>query len=185
MSAATEAAAEPFGPFVARFDDAVDRTLDRLRGNPIADRVFYGLSEAANFSLLWYGVALVRAAISPRYRRDVLRLAVCIGLESLVVNQGLKQLFGRGRPDRTDHVDPHRLRLPSTTSFPSGHASSAVFAASLLIDTDPRRRWLWCGLAGLVATSRPYVRIHHASDVAGGALAGWLLARVARRLWRL
>ena len=185
MSAANDTAAEPFGPFVARFDDTVDRALDRLRGNPVADRVFYGLSEAANFSLLWYGVALVRAAVSPRYRRDVVRLAVCIGLESLVVNQGLKRRFRRGRPDRTDHVDPHRLRLPSTTSFPSGHASSAVFAASLLTDTDPRRRWLWYGLAGLVATSRPYVRIHHASDVAGGALAGWLLARIARRLWRL
>ena len=176
---------QPFGPAVARFDDAVDRTLDRLRGNPLADRVFYGLSEAANFSALWYGVAIVRAALSPRYRRDVLRLAVCIGLESLIVNQGLKRLFRRGRPDRAAHVDAHRLREPSTSSFPSGHASSAVFAASLLSDTDRRHRWLWYGLAGLVATSRPYVRIHHGSDVVGGAVVGWALGRLARRVWPL
>ena len=176
---------QPFGPLVARFDDAVDRALDRVRGNPVADRLFYGLSEAANFSLLWYGVALARAAISPRYRRDIARLAVCIGIESLVVNQGLKRLFRRGRPERAGHVDPHPLRQPSTSSFPSGHASSAVFAAGLLSDTDPRRRWLWYGLAGLVSASRPYVRIHHASDVLGGAAVGWALGRIARRLWPL
>lgn len=176
---------QPFGPAVARFDDAVDRALDRLRGHPVADRVFYGLTEAANFSLLWYGVALVRAAVSPRYRRDVVRLAVCIGLESVIVNQGLKRLFRRSRPDRTDHVDPHGLRQPSTSSFPSGHASSAMFAASLLTDTDPRRRGLYYGLAALVSASRPYVRIHHASDVVGGAVVGWLLGRLARRLWPL
>ena len=184
--AATEQAGDqPFGPTVARFDDAVDRAFDRLRGHPVADRLFYGLSEAANFSLLWYGVAVARAVVSPRHRRDVVRLAVCIGVESLVVNQGLKRVFRRGRPDRSEHTDPHRLRVPSTTSFPSGHASSAVFAAALLSDTDRRHRGLWYGLAALVAASRPYVRIHHASDVVGGAAAGWVLGRVARRLWPL
>ena len=176
---------QPFGPVVAGFDDAVDRALDRLRGHPIADRIFYGLTEAANFSLLWYGVAVVRAAVSPRYRRDVVRLAVCIGLESVIVNQGLKRLFRRARPDRTDHVDAHALRQPSTSSFPSGHASSAMFAASLLGDTDRRHRGLYYGLAALVSASRPYVRIHHASDVVGGAVVGWVLGRIARRIWPL
>ncbi len=174
---------QPFGPTVARFDDAVDRALDRLRGNPVADRVFYGLSEAANFSVLWYGLAVARAVVSPKYRRDVVRLAVCVGVESLIVNQGIKRLFRRNRPDRTDHVDPHRLRSPQTSSFPSGHASSAVFAATLLTDGDRGRRWLWYGIAALVATSRPYVRIHHASDVVGGVVVGRVLGLLARRLW--
>lgn len=174
---------QPFGPTVARFDDAVDRALDRLRGNPVADRIFYGLSEAANFSLLWYGCAIVRAAVSPRYRRDVVRLAVCVGIESVIVNQGIKRLFRRTRPDRTGHDDPHRLRHPQTSSFPSGHASSGFFAATLLADGDRRRRWLWYGLASLVSTSRPYVRIHHASDVVGGVVVGRVLGLVARRLW--
>jgi undecaprenyl-diphosphatase len=58
-----------------------------------------------------------------------------------------------------------------------------VFAAMLLADGDRRRRWLWYGLAALVATSRPYVRIHHASDVVGGVVVGRLLGTAARRLW--
>ena len=40
----------------------------------------------------------------------------------------------------------------------------------------------WYALAGLVATSRIHVRIHHTSDVAGGIVAGTLLGMVARRV---
>ena len=38
-------------------------------------------------------------------------------------------------------------------------------------------------LAGVVASSRVYVKIHHASDVVAGAAIGVGLAAVARRVW--
>ena len=177
-------AAHPFGPLVGRVDDAFDSALDHLRGNPVADRLSYALSEGANFSVLWHVVNLVRLVLRPSLRRDVVRLAVALGIESVLVNQGLKRLFRRQRPafagDR-----PHDLRTPSTSSFPSGHASSAFLAANLLAATHRRGRVGWYALAGLVALSRPYVRIHHASDVAGGAVVGVVLGRITRRLWRV
>ena len=37
--------------------------------------------------------------------------------------------------------------------------------------------------SSFVATSRAYVRIHHASDIVAGAAVGLALAAVARRLW--
>ena len=174
----------PFGATIGRFDDGVDAAIDRLRGNPVADRVFYGLSEAANFSMLWHGLNVARLIVRPDLRRDVVRLAVALGVESVLVNQGLKRLFRRQRPafagDR-----PHDLRTPSTSSFPSGHASSAFLVAGLLTASHRRGRPLWYLLAALVALSRPYVRIHHASDVAGGAVVGALLARMVTRVWRV
>jgi undecaprenyl-diphosphatase len=42
----------------------------------------------------------------------------------------------------------------------------------------------WFTLAALVASSRVYVRMHHASDVAGGALLGLALGGFARRFVR-
>jgi len=176
---------QPFGQFVGDIDEAFDRALDKVRGNVVADRVFYGLSQAFNFSVGWHVVNLVRLAISPRRKREVLRLAVCLGIESLLVNQGVKRLFRRRRPAFVgDH--PHSLRQPSTSSFPSGHATSAFLAATLLASGASRRtRWAWSALAALVSLSRPYVRVHHASDVVGGALIGRLLGRLARRLWPL
>src|SRR5262249_27642601 len=88
----------PFGPAVAAFDAAVDRALDRLRGDPVADRVFYTASALGDWSLLWHLIGLARAAVDPAWRRDELRLSTVLVVESLTVNQGVKRLFKRRRP---------------------------------------------------------------------------------------
>jgi undecaprenyl-diphosphatase len=93
----------------------------------------------------------------------------------------VKRLFRRDRPEASDH--PHELRRPRTSSFPSGHASSAVMAATLLSASHRRARPLWWALAAAVAWSRVHVKVHHASDVLGGAVLGRILGRLARRFW--
>jgi undecaprenyl-diphosphatase len=75
------------------------------------------------------------------------------------------------------------LRTPRTTSFPSGHASSAFLAATLLSDSS-RAKPVYFAIATIVATSRIHVRIHHASDVAGGVAIGLALGALAKRLTR-
>ena len=40
-------------PAVDQFDQAVDRAWDTIRGNPVADRVFYAASEMGDFGLIW------------------------------------------------------------------------------------------------------------------------------------
>lgn len=170
---------------VARFDDAVDRAFDGLRGTPAADRLFYSLTELADFSLLWHVIGFGRAlpargAKGDRLAREAVELSVVLGVESLVVNQGIKSLFRRQRPVHQGER-PHRLRTPLTSSFPSGHASAAFVAAAVL-SRDRRLAVPAYGLAALVASSRVYVRIHHASDVVGGAAVGLALGIVARKV---
>jgi undecaprenyl-diphosphatase len=172
---------------VSRFDDAVDRALDPLRGNPVADRLFYSLTELADFSLLWHLVGFGRAlpargAKGDQLAREAVELSVVLGIESLLVNQGIKSLFRRQRPVHQGER-PHTLRTPLTSSFPSGHASAA-FCAAAVLSRDRRLVVPAYGLAALVATSRVYVRIHHASDVVGGAAVGIALGGVARRALR-
>ena len=170
-----------FGSAVARFDEWFDQTLDLVRGNAVADRIFYLASGVGDMSMLWHLVGATRAALDPDRLGDAVRLSAVLGLESVTVNQGLKRLFKRGRPV-FEGTRPHRLRTPSTTSFPSGHASAAFCAATVLSGEDPQHAALWFGLATVVAVSRPYVRIHHASDVVGGAVIGYVAGRVARAL---
>jgi undecaprenyl-diphosphatase len=173
-----------FGPAVAAFDAAADRALARVRGHPVTDRVFYTASTLGDWSLLWHLIGVGRAVVDPSRRREAVRLSTVLLVESIVVNQGVKRLFKRGRPP-LDGDRPHPLRTPTTTSFPSGHASAAVCAATLLSDGDPSRRPLWYGLAAVVALSRPYARDHHASDTVAGALLGYAIGRAARALWPL
>ncbi|MCB1015633.1 MAG: phosphatase PAP2 family protein [Acidimicrobiales bacterium] len=174
--------ADAFAP-VARFDDAVDRAFDRLRGRPAVDRVMYGASALGDFSLVWALVGSVRSLRSERDEQAFVRLVAGLGLESLLVNQGIKRLFRRARPVVTTDRPLH-LRTPLTTSFPSGHASSGAFAAVLLADGS-RVPALWCAVALVVAGSRVHVRIHHASDIVAGAAVGAALGLAVRRLWRL
>ena len=72
------------------------------------------------------------------------------------------------------------MHRPITSSFPSGHAASAFTAAMLLRDSPLAP--VYFVLAGLVATSRVYVKMHHASDVLVGAALGVAMGAVARRV---
>lgn len=171
-----------FGGGVARFDERADRLLDALRGRPSADRAFRLASDIADFSMIWHGVNLVRG-VAVRRPDQVIGLAVALGVESLLVNQGIKRLFRRERPTAAgDARTP--VRRPSTSAFPSGHASAAAFNATILTSWDRRRAPLWWTLAAWVGFSRAHVRIHHPSDVVGGAVIGAVLGVAAIRLLR-
>lgn len=172
------------GPWVAGFDRAADEVLEHVRGHRLPDVVFTWASHLGDFSTIWHLTNLARGASSPRRARQIPRFALALGAESLLVNQGLKRVFGRPRP--TLAGDPRfPVRRPSTSSFPSGHASAAAFAATVLTGWDGRRSApLWWTMAGVVATSRAYVRIHHASDVVAGMTVGLGLGAIARTVLR-
>jgi undecaprenyl-diphosphatase len=166
---------------VARFDRSVDRAFDRLRGQPFADRLFYGASAAGEHGLIWVGLGAVRALRGGTHVRAGRRIVIGIAIESILVNGGIKSLFRRRRPE-VDTPRPLPLRIPITSSFPSGHASAAFFGAALLSDGDAALAPLYYGTAVVVAASRVYVKIHHASDVVGGAIVGAGLGRLAKRI---
>lgn len=172
-----------FGPGVDRFDEAVDAALETIRGNPTVDRVFTTASHVGDFSLIWHAINIAIGVVNRKPKR-IVAFAALIGLESLVVNQGIKRLFKRSRPTIDGDVGLN-VRRPRTSSFPSGHASSATFAAAMLA---PRVAFPYSALirvaAGLVATSRAYVRVHHASDVVAGIITGAALVSVTRRVLR-
>jgi len=165
------------GEAIDRFDARFDRRVDAMRGNAFFDRLFYTASFFADHGVLWIVLAIVRyftnvggaeAAHFAGIR------AVCAELgQAGLVNLGIKSLFRRNRPV-IQEPRPFYLRTPRTTSFPSGHATASMVAAVVLSDGTP---WAWFlfPLAAIVAFSRIYVRIHHASDVIGGVILGLAL----------
>jgi membrane-associated phospholipid phosphatase len=168
---------------VARFDEAIERKVDDLRGHRTLDRVMYAASEIGDFSLVWHLIGTARSLAPDRAPVHAVRLSGLLGLESLLVNGLIKSAFGRRRPP-WEHDRPHQLRQPRTSSFPSGHASSAALAVGVLSQRDPL--WpLYAVVGATVASSRVYVKVHHPSDVVAGALLGVGLAALARRLWPL
>lgn len=170
----------PVQAAIVRFDAAVDTALDRWRGKPAIDRVFYTASELGDFSLIWHLVATTKGLRRGDDLEGTARLIAALGLESLIVNGGIKSIFRRKRPV-TDVPRPHRLRKPRSSSFPSGHASAATVFVVMASEGDSLAP-LYVAAAATVAMSRIYVRIHHASDVVGGVVVGTALG-VAMRRW--
>lgn len=168
-----------FGGRIGAFDARADTWLEPVRRRRAAGRMFHAASEIGDFSLVWQGIGLAYGLGVRQDWRESAVFAALIGAESVVLNQGIKRLFKRRRP--TTSGDPRMpVRTPSTSSFPSGHASSAAFAATLLtVWTGAIWAPLWFVVALIVACSRAVVRIHFASDVIAGVVIGLALAQIA------
>ncbi len=166
---------------VAAFDEQVDRGFDHLRGRRLPDRIFYVASELGDFGLIWHLIAVARGLRGGRFEREAVRVPTILGAESILVNGLIKSFFRRTRP-MWDQPRAYRIRRPRSSSFPSGHASSAMTAAAVLGEHDPLVP-LYYAAGAVVAASRVYVKIHHASDVVAGVATGLLLGRLFRRLW--
>ena len=166
---------------VTDFDNHVDRLFDHLRGHPVADRLFYGASAVGDHGMLWMMLGAVRGLRGEHHWPAAVRVGLGVGIESVIVNIGIKSIFRRSRPV-IEVPRPLPLRIPLTSSFPSGHATSAFCAATLLSDGDAHLAPLYFGAATIVALSRIHVKIHHASDVVGGVAVGLLLGQIGKRI---
>lgn len=167
---------------VHELDEVIDKWLEPRRTATL-DRIFYGLSSAADHGLLWHAAGVLRA-VRRREPTYALRFSAALGVESAITNLVVKSLFRRVRPQEHfthDEPLPYGMRRPITSSFPSGHAATAFMCASVLSKGNRGGR-AWFVLAGLVASSRVYVRMHHASDVVAGAGLGLALGAIARRV---
>jgi undecaprenyl-diphosphatase len=162
-----------------RIDAVGDALLEPLRQRKFFVACFGVASTVGDFSIAWHIIGFARAVGSMERLWQAVALSVALGIESLIVNQGIKRMFRRERPTTSGD---HRfdIRTPSTSSFPSGHASSATFAVFILISyTGFPLGLLWIGLALVIALSRVVVRIHHATDILGGIMTGAILGSIA------
>lgn len=106
-------------------------------------------------------------------------LAASVG--GWVLNNGLKEVFGRARPT----VVPHLSEVASL-SFPSGHAmtSAAVYLTLgvllMRLADRPITKFYCLGVAMLatflIGTTRVYLGVHYPTDVLGGWLIGFAWA---------
>ena len=119
-----------------------------------------GLWNRGNISGVLLGIAVLDGAAGVA----TVRLAITSLVATNVVVEGLKRGTNRARPDGEHNR--------SNSSFPSGHAASAVTLAVVFA-----RRWkrvalaIWLA-AILVACSRVYLDRHYLSDVLVAAAIG-------------
>jgi len=167
-------------PAVEAFDARIDAAAGRWRGRPLADALAYGASALGDHGLVWFLIGLVRGRRAGRHRAVAVWALLFSGTVTPVVNAAVKKAVSRGRPVARDD-DPRPVRVPPSTSFPSGHALAGWCAATLLADDDPLAPAYYL-MAAAVSVSRIHLRQHHATDVLAGAAVGIGLGCLGRRV---
>ena len=112
----------------------------------------------------------------------MVRLSAGLGVESLLVNQGVKRLFHRQRPVYVAGDGPDGAAHAPHEQLPERPRQLRLLRRRPARRRQPRLAGLWFGLAGVVACSRIHVRMHHASDVVVGAAIGATFGMVTDKL---
>jgi undecaprenyl-diphosphatase len=148
---------------------------------PALDRAMARLSHAADYSRLSLASGAILAAGGGRQGRRAAAFGlVSVAVTAGVVNVGLKPVGRRRRPDRATEQVPvaRHVRMPSSTSFPSGHSAAAFAFATGVGHVLPSAAIPLRGLAALVAYSRVHTGVHYPGDVVAGALLGTVVAQL-------
>ena len=169
---------------LARELDTVDRALYQTIGavrTPLLDASMARLSNAANHSRLWLGCAAVMAATGNRQARRAAFLGVAsIGLSAVISNIIVKPLLARARPQRDAAAVPSDrwVRMPTSSSLPSGHSASAFAFATAVGYELPALSILLRVVAAAVAYSRVHTGVHYPADAVAGSVIGASAAQI-------
>jgi undecaprenyl-diphosphatase len=172
---------------VQHLDERLMRRFRRRRWGAL-DGSLVAVTRAANYSRLWLAIAAGLATFGGRRgRRAAEDGLIAIAIAAVVANGPAKLLVRRRRPDR--QFRPTLIRIPRSTSFPSGHSATAFAFATGACAELPQLAPVLIPLAGAVAYSRVHTGVHYPSDVVAGAAigvgSGALAPRLAsRRRWR-
>lgn len=151
---------------------------------PSLDGPLRRLSTAADYSRVWFAIAALLALVGGRTgRRAALSGAASIGVTSAAVNLGLKAM-GRRRPDRERHGVPEgrHVRMPTSTSFPSGHSAAGFAFANAVSAELPGLALPLHLLAFFVAYSRVHTGVHYPSDAIAGGIVGGAVGQTVASL---
>jgi membrane-associated phospholipid phosphatase len=120
-------------------------------------------SRAGEHGILWHALAVAGLLLDGERRSTYLRMtrAVAVGY---VLNTAIKYVVRRPRPAGG------RVATISRYSYPSAHATMSFAAAAVLPPLLPA--------ATAMALTRPYLGVHHPSDIAAGAALGVAVAEL-------
>src|SRR5215212_1081212 len=115
------------------------------------------LGNAADYSRLSIAAAAGMAAFGgERGRRCAIGGMAALGAGAAVLNLIAKPLWKRPRPDRTHVPEARHIRMPTSTSFPSGHTGTAFAFATGVSHRDRAA----AGPLWLLAAAVGYSRVH-------------------------
>lgn len=151
---------------------AVEQLNARANASPEATRFTEALAETGGFAI-WKDFA-------KQYRHQAGFLRGWVGTGMMYAAIGVTTLKAQTAKRSYDRLRPYQIdpnihtigKLPKDASYPSGHASAAFAAATVLGSLWPSRQREFLWWASQTALSRVHAGVHFPSDVKMGAALG-------------
>lgn len=158
---------------IQRIDDKVIDNIVKFR-SPVKNKIMIAFSSAGNLGVIWFAICLPFLIYAPS-RLTGVNIIFSLALTEFICELCLKHIVRRERPSNYLADEEQLIHRPKYYSFPSGHtaASFCVVATAVL-----RCKVIYVIpifiIAVMISLSRVYLRVHYFSDVAVGAVLGFI-----------
>lgn len=163
--------------YSASFDLTAIHAIQALR-TPALDEVMAYFTLFGSTPGVIIAIAVTAGWAALRGQRNLALCTLAVGVADEISYPILKLIFQRDRP-----LELATVFLPTTFSFPSGHATASVavygFVAFVVARLHPRLRMPLAIFAPIFALalglSRPYLGVHWPTDILAGFALGTLV----------
>ena len=140
----------------------------------VLDAIMPVITYSGSAGIIWIAWAFVLIFIK-KYRVCGIKMLSGMLIGLIIGNFILKNLVARERPCWIDTDVLMLIPVPHDYSFPSGHTTSSVISAVVLMQEHKKLGIPAIILASLIAFSRMYLFVHFPTDILGGLMLGLII----------
>ena len=144
----------------------------------IMDKAMVTITSLGNGGVVWIIIAVL-LIINKKYRKIGFIVLGALTISAVLGEGILKHLIQRIRPCADIPAINMLITKPLSYSFPSGHSASSFAGAAVLSNYFKKYKFVFFGLAFLIAFSRLYLYVHYPTDVLAGIILGLLCSKVS------
>lgn len=153
-----------------------------MHSNDAINQIWKYITMTCDVACIWVVLCCILFCFQ-RTRKISIIMALSMGVNCLIVEVGLKNIFMRTRPftiepEFTAFLNSVGYIPPMSSSFPSGHASTSIAVAMTLFLYNKKWGIPSVILAILIALSRAFLCVHFPTDILYGLMIGIVVAFV-------
>jgi undecaprenyl-diphosphatase len=144
----------------------------------IMDKAMVTFTSLGDGGVVWIVIAIL-LMINKKYRKIGFIVLGALTISAVLGEGILKHLIQRIRPCADIPSINMLIAKPLSYSFPSGHSASSFAGAAVLANYFKKYKFIFFGLAFLIAFSRLYLYVHYPTDVLAGIILGLICSKVS------
>lgn len=164
------------------FDNKILEFCSLKLKNKYFDRLMPIITHCNDYGSIY--LCIIISSMLLRYRTDIAtKLIIALGLGFLLGEGLIKHLIVRRRPMHNNQACKLLVKVPKTSSFPSGHTTSSFAVFSVFWGLNSSFGYVFLIIAILIAFSRIYLYLHYPSDVLAGMILGLICGKLVFALY--